>query len=92
MQREVETCGVRLPPYALQQVETLVNQGLERMRRTKAVDHPGLVINAERNLRRLVRYLAEYAREAGSFPELEPRQFDAAMRSCPAFWPYSTSF
>ena len=91
MKRVLESSGLELSAGGQQQVEQVVLNGVDRMRRTNALDHPGLVINAEVNLKSLVRYLAGYAREVGSFPQLSAQDFDSAMRACPTFWPYSSS-
>lgn len=91
MQRELESSGLQLTPGSQQQLEQVVANGVSRMRRTHAIDHPGLLINAEQNLKSLVKYLAAYAREAGSFPKMTSQDFGTAMRTCPTLWPYASS-
>jgi hypothetical protein len=91
MQRELDSCGLELTANGRQQVEQLVTYGVDRMRRSHALEHPGLMINAEQNLKSLVKYLAGRAREAGTFPNLSPQDFDSAMRACPTLWPYCSS-
>ena len=51
MQRELENQNLQLTPYCTQQLEQLVNNGLKRMRMSKTIDHPGYIMQAERNLR-----------------------------------------
>ncbi|NNJ65965.1 MAG: hypothetical protein HKP16_10375 [Xanthomonadales bacterium] len=61
------------------------------MRNNKAADHPGHILNAERNLKALIKYFRGYAEEAGTFPRLANSDFDSALRTSPTYWPYSTS-
>ena len=91
MQRELDFCGLELAPDSRHQVEQLVSHGVDRMKRSHALDHPGLMINAEQNLKSLVRYFASQAREMGTFPRLGSEDFNAAMRACPTYWPYWSS-
>ena len=80
-----------LSPYCVQQIEVLVTQGVERMRNNNLADNPGRLMNAEQNLKSLVKYLRNYANEVGSYPHLSNADFDAALRNCPTFWPYCAS-
>ncbi len=91
MQRELESQNLQLTPYCTQQLEVLLTRGVERMRNNRVADHPGRVLNAEHNLKSLVKYLCDYSRVAGSYPQLSHSDFDAAMRKVPTFWPYCTS-
>ena len=91
MQRELDSNGLQLSPYCVRQIEQLVIRGVQRMRNNKADEHPGQVLNAERNLRSLIKYFQDYSREAGTFPQLTNSGFEAALRVCPTFWPYCSS-
>ena len=91
MQRELDTQGLQLSPYCIQQLELLVTRGIERMRNNKVLDHAGHILNAERNLKSLVKYIGGYSREEGTFPKLTNTGFDAAILASPTFWPYSIS-
>jgi hypothetical protein len=91
MQRELDSQNLQLSVYCTQQMEQLVSNGLQRMRANKAIDNAGHVMHAERNMRALVKYLCDYSRKAGTFPSLSNSSFDAAMSSCPTFWPYCSS-
>lgn len=90
MQRELQAQNLQLSAYASQRIEQLVKNGIHRMRVNNASEHAGLVLQAEQNLKFLVRYFSDYAREAGSFPSLKDQDFDAALKTCPTYWPYSS--
>jgi hypothetical protein len=91
MQRELDSQNLQFSPYCIQQIEQLVTRGVERMRNNKAADDPGHILNAERNLRALIKYFQGYSEEAGTYPRLENADFDAALRTCPTYWLYSIS-
>ena len=91
MQNEVDAQGLRLSFYCTQQIEQVLFRGLARMRSAKALDHPGHVLQAERNLKALIKYLGTYARNIGSHPRLTNTDFDKAMNACPNYWPYTSS-
>jgi len=88
MQRELDSEGLQLTPYCVQQIEQLVIHGVGRLQLNKADNHPSHVINAEHNLKALIQYLGNYSRNEGTFPNLDNAGFDAAMRNSPPFWPY----
>jgi len=91
MQRELDSQGLQFSPYCTQQIEQLVSRGLERMRNNKATEHPSHLMNAERNLKALIKYFSNYSKEVGSFPQLSVSDFDTALRTSPAYWPYCSS-
>ena len=91
MQRELDSQNLQLSAYCTQQIEQLVNQGVQRMRNNNAADHPGRILNAERNLKSMVRYFSNYSKEVGTFPRMNHSDFDDAFRSLPTLWPYCTS-
>ena len=91
MQRELELQRLQLPVYCTQQMELMIANGVQRMRVNKALDHAGHVLQAERNLRALVKYLCDFSRKEGTFPTLTETSFDAAMGSCPTFWPFCST-
>ena len=91
MQRELESRGMELPLYCTQQIEQMVSRAMLRMQANRVIDHAGHVLQAERNLVSLIEYFCEYSREIGSYPRLSNSDFDAALHSCPSFWPYSSS-
>jgi hypothetical protein len=89
--RELRAQNLQVSPSCTQQIEQLVNNGVQRMRLDKADQHAGHVMQAELNLKALIRYLGEYARDEGSFPKLNDASFDAALSRCPTFWPFLSS-
>lgn len=89
--RELRAQNLELSPSCTQQIEQLVNNGVQRMRLNKADEHAGHIMQAEQNLRALIRYFCEYAREAGTFPKLNDANFDTALSRCPTLWPFLTS-
>jgi hypothetical protein len=91
MRRELETSQLELSPYCMRQIEQLVGRGIKRMKMNNTLERPGYFMEAERNLVTLIRYFDEYSRNLGTFPQLGDSEFDAALRNCPALWPYSTS-
>jgi hypothetical protein len=88
MQREMDFLSFKPPTSCKSQMDSMVAQGLTRMRISKALDNPGQVLLAERNLKELVKYLSDYSREVGSYPSIEEADFHAAMLASPAYWPY----
>ena len=91
MQQEFDSLNFKLPANCQQQIEQLVSNGVARMRATKAVDHPGHVMAAERNLKALVRYFCDFAREEGTYPTIDGAAFRRALLASPIYWPYSSS-
>ena len=91
MRRELDIQKLRLSPYCVNNMESVIRQGIARMRVIGADNHPGQALQAEQNLRALVGYLGKCSRDAGTFPALSENDYDSAMRNCPAYWPYSTS-
>jgi hypothetical protein len=91
MKRELQEAGLQFSPYCMQQIEGMVGHAIQRMRTGNVIDHAGHVMSAERNLRSLIKYFCNYAREVGSFPKLSNSDFDAALLDCPTFWPYRSS-
>ena len=91
MQRELESQNLQLAISCKQQMEQLIAYGLQRMRTSKALDNSGHIMQAERNLRALIKYLCDFSREDVTFPVLGQARFDAAISNCPTFWPYCTS-
>ena len=91
VQRELDSQNLLLSPYCTQQIEVLITQGVERMRNNRVADNPGRLLNAEQNLKALVKYLRNYATDVGTYPHLGNADFDDALRTCPTFWPYCAS-
>ena len=91
MQRELQAQNLQLSPYCTQQIEQMVNYGMQRLRFNNANENAAHVLQAERNLKFLVRYFSDYSRNVGSFPKLSNSDFDDALNSCPTFWPYCSS-
>jgi hypothetical protein len=55
------------------------------------IDHQGYVTQAEQNLKSLIKYFCDYSRDLGTFPTLSDSDFNAALSSCPIFWPYCST-
>ena len=91
LQRELDSQMLQVSPYGLQQIEGLMSRAIQRMRNSKVDENPGRVLNAEQSLKMLVRYLADHARQQGTFPMLSDSNFDHALRESPTFWPYTSS-
>ena len=91
MQVELKAQNLELSLYCIQQIEKLVGQGIQRMHINSAVGHGGYVMQAERNLRLLIKHLTDYSRSLGTFPNLNDSDFDTALNVCPTLWPYRTS-
>ena len=88
MAREMSALQFKPSSYVDGQFKKMIGHGVTRMRINKAVDQPGHVIRAEKNVKALVRYFSDYARKVGSFPTLSDAQFEHALKDCPALWPY----
>lgn len=91
MQRELQSQNLQLSSDCQRQIEQMVRHGVQRMRINRAMDHAGHVIQAERNMRLLVRYFCDYARNLGTFPKLSNSDFNRALSACPTLWPFSSS-
>ena len=74
--------------YCEGQFKKMVGNGVTRMRINNAIEQPGYVLRAEKNLKTLVKYFSDYARKVGSFPTLSNSAFDNALKDCPSLWPY----
>ncbi len=88
MRRELEISQLQLSPYCAKQLEGLVRTGLKPRRISNTLDHAGYVMQAERNLPGLIKYLNDYSRRTGTFPDLSDNNFDSASRNSPTFRPY----
>ena len=88
--RELRAQNLQLSPSCTQQIEQLVNNGVQRMRLNNA-EHARHALQAEQNLNALIRYLRDYATDACTFPKLNDASFDAAMSRCPTLWPFLSS-
>lgn len=88
LSRELAALQFQPSSYCEGQFKKMVSNGVTRMRINKAIDQPGHVLRAEKNLKALLKYFADYARKVGSFPTLSNSAFDNAIKDCPALWPY----
>jgi hypothetical protein len=86
--REMSSSQFKPSSYVDGQFKKMIGQGVTRMRINKAIDQPGHVLRAEKNLKALVKYFADYARKVGTFPTLSDANFDRALMDCPSLWPY----
>jgi len=91
MRRELQTQNLQLSIDCTQQIEQLVRRGIDRMRTGRVLDHAGHVIQAERNVKLLIKYFCDFARDAGTFPRLSNADFQKALIACPTIWPYCSS-
>ncbi len=88
LSREMSALQFQPSPYCEGQFKKMVSNGVTRMRINNAIDQPGYVLRAEKNLKALIKYFSEYARKVGSFPTLNNSAFDNALKDCPSLWPY----
>lgn len=88
MAREFAMHEFRPSGYCEGQFMKMVGQGITRMRINKAIDQPGHVIRAEKNMKVMVKYFSDYSRRVGTYPSLTNTAFDDALKDCPALWPY----
>ena len=86
--REISSSQFKPSSYVEGQFKKMIGQGVTRMRINKAVDQPGHVIRAEKNLKALIKYFADYSRKVGTYPSLSDANFDHALKDCPSLWPY----
>ena len=91
MQREHDMQGLQLPSSCRSRIEQMVSRGVTRMRTNRILDNPGQVLQAEQNLKELIRYLCAFARDAGVFPEMTDADFDKAMLTCPPLFPWHST-
>ena len=82
---------LQLSFYCEKQIEQLVSRGVGRMGTGKVDDHAGYVLQAERNLKSLIKYFCDYSLRVETFPALSNSHFNAALNACPTFWPYTSS-
>ena len=83
MKRELQSQNLQLSPDCLSRIEQMVRHGVQRMRINRATDHASHVIQAERNMRLLIRHFRDYARNLGTFPKLSNSDFSNALNACP---------
>ena len=79
---------LRPEPYCEQRLEAVIEHGLEVMQLNRATENPSSVILAEQNLRHLLEYLTEYAKDHKTFPTMTQQCFDSAITECNRMWPY----
>jgi hypothetical protein len=91
MRREFDSQGLNLPSSCRNQLERMVSHGVTRMRVSNALDSPSHVIQAEKNLRLMVRYFSDYSKKTGSYPTLKDSDFRNGLLDCPTYWPYWSS-
>lgn len=91
LRRELESSQLHMTPYCTKRLEGLVRNGINRMKTTKTLEHPGYALQAERNLQGLIKYIEDYSHKVGTYPNLSDSQFDAALRNAPSLWPYSAA-
>lgn len=91
MRRELLSQNLQLTPDCANQVEQMVRFGVQRMKINNAINHAGHVIQAERNLKHLIRHFCDYSRDVGTFPTLSAANFQRALTNCPTLWPYRSS-
>ena len=91
MRRELDSWQLQLSPYCVKQIESMIANGIQRMRSNNTIERPAYVLEAERNLGALIRYFSEYAKKMNTFPELTDSAFDAAVRTSPTIWPFTAS-
>lgn len=91
MRQELEFLRLQFSPYCVQQIEQMIGNGIKRMKVNNTIDHAGYALQAERNLKALIKYFADYAKNQGTFPNLNEKDFDTAMHTCPILWPFSGS-
>ena len=91
MQYELDMQGLQLPGSCRSRLEQMISRGVIRMRTNKILDNPGQVLQAEQNLKSLVRYFCEFSREAGIYPEITDPDFEKALLGCPPFFPFHCS-
>lgn len=88
LSREMSSLQFQPTAYCEGQFKKMISHGVTRMRINNAVDQPGHIVRAERNLKALLKYFSDYARKAGTFPTLSNAAFDNALKDCPSLWPY----
>lgn len=91
MQREMDMLGLSLPSSCRSQIEKMVNRGIVRLRMNNLLDNPGMVLQAESNLKGLVRYFCDFSREVNTYPTLNDADFQKGLTACPTFFPYWSS-
>ena len=91
MRQEVTFRRLNLSSYGKKRIEGMILQGMQRMKTMGADNHPSHTMKAEKNLKGLIVYLADYSKKTGTFPHLSETDFDAAMRESPAFWPFCSA-
>jgi hypothetical protein len=91
MKRELQSQNLQLSSDCIAQIEKMVRYGIQRMRANHSMDNAGHVIQAERNMRFLVRYFCDYSRDMGTHPKLSNSDFNQALNACPTLWPFNSS-
>jgi len=88
LETEREGLKLSLSPYCQQRVENIVNIGVQRMTMLDVTQRLDKIHLAESNIKRLIEYLSNYAKDCGTYPEIEDISFDNAMAECFPLWPY----
>lgn len=90
MNTQLDILGFKPPPSCKSQLEQMVLRGVGRMKTSKTLDQPGRVLQAEQALKELLTYFSKYARDAGTHPSINDRDFRTALVVMPPFWPFNS--
>lgn len=91
LNQELQSQGLQLTPYCQQQFEQLLSNGVQRLSLVRPAPKPAHTMQAERNLKGLVKFFCDFAQDRGTFPRLENADFNAALSQCPPHWPFHAS-
>ena len=88
LNQEIEGQALQLSSYSMHRMQHIVGMGVERMSLVHATEMQDKVNLAENNIKHLVEYLADKAKDYGSYPAIKDSVFDTAMSECYPLWPY----
>jgi len=88
MKRSITKSGLALSDVTDQLVNKFIGTGVRRMETGRVLDREDKVRLAEDNLRRLVRKMVQEATNLRTFPIIEAKAFDNAVRALCPIWPF----
>ncbi len=86
--RNITRFGVAFSSACDHRVAKLLANGVERMEYSRVTDQEDKIRLAEDNLRRLVGYMTKQATKLGTFPLVDEKAFDAAVKDLCPMWPF----
>lgn len=88
IKRQLTKAGIAPSSACDHMLAKLITTGVERMVRAGVAEHEDKLRLAEHNLRRLANQLTEQANNLKTFPVVDDKGFNAAVKTVCPIWPF----